>query len=99
MNKSKANLSYWIFILLFFICCTASAQIKTSSTNATPGKAVTISISGIEYDDPGYAALRNNLKTIEKAKDIKQSFQEGTAKISLAYNGSATDLWDELPAT
>src|SRR5438045_2563278 len=75
------------FMLLF--CC---------STFAQTAKNITISISGIEFDDANFAALKDNLKTNQKARNIQQSYNAGTAKISLAYPGSATDLWDDLPA-
>jgi hypothetical protein len=98
MNQSKSSLCFCISttLLLFFFYSTAFAQSKTTGT---AGKTVTISINSIEYDDPSFAALKGNIKTNTKAKDIKQSYNAGTAKISMGFSGTATDLWDELPAS
>ncbi len=34
-----------------------------------------------------------------KVKEVNPGYSGGTAKISVQYNGNATELWDELPQT
>lgn len=85
--------------LTAFVVCVVIMLSFHCSTYAQTAKTITLSVSGIEFDDPSFTALRDNLKTSQKVKNIQPSFNAGTAKISLAYNGSPTDLWDDLPAS
>jgi hypothetical protein len=59
--------------------------------------AINISVAGIEYDDAGFTRLKEKIKTNKKVQDVKQSFSQNTAKLTLTYAGDATALWDELP--
>ena len=57
-----------------------------------------ISVAGIEYDDASFIKLKLNIKSNKKVQDLKQSFSQNTAKLTLTYTGEATELWDEIPA-
>ncbi len=57
-----------------------------------------ISVSGIEFDDASFIKLKLNIKSNKKVQDLKQSFAQNTARLSLTYQGEVTDLWDEIPA-
>jgi hypothetical protein len=59
---------------------------------------LSISVAGVEYDDAGFAKLKLNIKSNKKVQDLKQSFSQNIARLSLIYQGEATDLWDEIPA-
>lgn len=59
--------------------------------------AINISVAGIEYDDASFTGLKEKIKTNKKVHDLKQSFSQNTAKLTLTYAGDATALWDELP--
>jgi|GEM_PF-2916995 len=85
--------------LTAFIVCMVIMLSFCYNTYAQTGKTITLSVSGIEFDDPNFTALRDNLKASQKAKNLQPTYNAGTAKISLVYNGSPTDLWDDLPAS
>jgi hypothetical protein len=56
-----------------------------------------ISIAGVEYDDASFIKLKKAIKNNKKVQDLKQTFSDNTARISLSYTGDATELWDEIP--
>src|SRR6185436_3401287 len=85
--------------LTAFIVCIVIMLSFCYNTYAQTGKTITLSVSGIEFDDPNFTALRDNLKASQKAKSLQPSYNAGTAKLSFVYNGSPTDLWDDLPAS
>jgi outer membrane usher protein FimD/PapC len=58
---------------------------------------VNISIAGVEYDDASFIKLKEAIKNNKKVQDLKQTFSDNTARISLSYTGDATELWDEIP--
>ena len=39
-----------------------------------------------------------NIKSNKKVQDLKQSYSQNTATLTIAYAGDATTLWDEIPA-
>lgn len=59
-------------------------------------KQITISVQGIEYENPGFINLRENLKKNTKVKSIKPSFSEGVAMLTINYPDDASQLWDEV---
>lgn len=68
-----------------------------------PEKKISIYIAGTKFNHPNedrdFTALRDYL-TKQMKKNIQQSYSQGTpAAIILAYNGSAKDLWNYLPAS
>lgn len=84
---------YQKFVLLslvLIICLNGIAQ----STNQ-----VSISVTGIEYDDPGFNVLKEGLQKNKKISSFKQSFDKGTGKITFSSTGTAQDLWTEIPKT
>ena len=86
-------------LLLVPAVCYFSLSLSQTTGKLQNGKEkeVIISITGIEYDDAGFSALRETVKKNSKAKSIRQSYNDGTAKISMLYPGTAADLWDEMP--
>ncbi len=78
------------FLVLIF---TTSFSITYSQAT----KQITISVQGVEYEDPRFTALRENLKKNPKIKSVKPAFSEGVATLTLNYTGDATELWDEIP--
>jgi len=90
----KRNLK-WLLVLAMFIFLPASVKIYAQTGTKTQ---VNISVSGIEYDDASFTKLKESIKSNKKVQDVKQSFSQNTAKLSLAYSGDATQLWDELPS-
>jgi hypothetical protein len=97
--KRKLAASRWLLLFVLFVFQRSYSIAQSANTPKTSGKEISISITGIEYDDPAFTSLRDNLKGSTNAKNFKQSYNGGTAKISLSYSKSATDLWDELSAT
>jgi hypothetical protein len=91
--KKNCNL---LWATAAFIFLTATVKVCAQSTAKTQ---VSISVAGIEYDDAGFSKLKESIRNNKKVQDVKQSFSQNTAKLSLAYSGDATQLWDELPAT
>ena len=73
--------------------CKAQTNTKISANQ------INVSITGIEYDDPGFALLKESLQKTKNVSSFKQSYDQGTAKIALTYKGNAQTLWDELPKT
>ena len=78
------------FTLLLFGYLTGITQ----STNQ-----ISISVGGIEYDDPGFSLLKESLQKNKKVSSFKQSFDKGTGKITLLSTSTAQDLWNEIPKT
>jgi len=72
---------------------------QSGNTNKNPGNEIGISIGGIDYDDPNFALLKENLQKNKNVRSIKQSYDQGTATITMSYTGNAQDLWEELPKT
>jgi len=86
----------WLSVIVVFISLPVSVKLcaQTSVKNQ-----LSISVAGIEYDDAGFTKLKESMKANKKVQDLKQSYSQNTAKLSLDYAGDATALWDELPAT
>ncbi|MFN2439786.1 MAG: hypothetical protein ABR503_11350 [Chitinophagaceae bacterium] len=97
MKKDFISSKFLLSILLL-VFIQATAQ-KTTNTQKTSGKEIIISITGTEYDDAGVIKLRETIKLNMKVKEVNPGYSGGTAKISVTYNGKATELWDELPQT
>ena len=85
----------WLLILAMLIFLPATIKVYAQAGTKTQ---VIISVAGIEYDDANLIKLKESIKTNKKVQDLKQSFSQNTAKLSLTYSGDATELWDELPA-
>jgi hypothetical protein len=84
-------------LLLSFNIFMIAAQSKTIDASKNHSNEMVISIPGIEYDNPDFSLLKENLKTNQKVKSISPSYAQQTAKISFTYSGTAAELWDELP--
>lgn len=91
----KKVIAHATFILLFFYNNSA-AQPKTQSPKSNT-KTIAISVKGAEYDNPAFETLRKSIKGSIKVKESNPSFNGGVAKITLQYQGTATELWDEMP--
>ena len=86
----------WLLVLATFTFLPATVKVyaQTGAKNQ-----ISISIAGIEYDDASFIKLKESLKANKKVQDLKQSFSQNTAQLSLAYIGDASVLWDALPGT
>lgn len=80
---------------LVFICFMLFAHSFTSAQS----NAISISVNGIEYDDPSFALLKETLQKNKNVSSVKTGYDQGTAKISMNYNRTAQNLWDEIPQT
>lgn len=60
---------------------------------------ITISVSGIEYDDPGFALLKESLQKNKKVSSLKTSYDQQIGMLTFSYQTSVADLWNELPKT
>jgi hypothetical protein len=85
----------WTLVLVTFIFLPATVKVYAQTVTKNQ---LNISIAGIEYDDAGFTKLKENIRNNKKVQDVKQSFSQNTAKLSLTYSGDATALWDEIPA-
>ena len=61
--------------------------------------AISISVNGVEYDDPSFSLLKESLQKDKNVTSVKSGYEQGTAKLTLNYTHKAQDLWDELPQT
>jgi len=85
----------WTLVLAAFIFLPATVKVYAQSGTKTQ---LIISVAGIEYDDAGFTKLKESIRNNKKAQDVKQSFSQNTAKLSLTYSGDAIALWDEIPS-
>lgn len=93
------RLQKWVLPALLIYCSTtlSMAQLKSSVTYKAQVKEIVISISKVDYHDRDFHALRETLRKDVKTQFKKQTYSDGTAKIHLVYNGTASNLWDQLP--
>lgn len=84
---------------VMLLACLSVFSSHTHLQAQSVAKSLTISISGIEYDDPHLVTLKESLRRNTKVKSLKPSYSSGVAKLSFTYNGEASQLWDELPKT
>lgn len=80
--------------VLFFILIGSSHICSIAQANM-----ITISINGIEYDDPAFSKLKENLQKNKNVSSLKPGYDQGIATLSLNYTRLAQDLWEELPQT
>ena len=87
---------YRSLLIIAFIC-----SLHFNSNSQTTGKPqqLSVTITGIDYDDAGFTSLRQKLQNTKNVSNLKQSFNNSTATISLTYTNTATDLWDQLPVS
>ncbi len=85
----------WTLILAAVIFLRATVKVYAQSVTKTQ---LNISVAGIEYDDVGFTKLKESIRNNKKVQDVKQSFSQNTARLSLTYPGDATALWDEIPS-
>lgn len=86
----------WLLVVTALIFSQTTRKVSAQAGSQT--KQVNISVAGIEYDDAAFIKLKLNIKSNKKVMDLKQSFSQNTAKLTLNYMGEATELWDEVPA-
>ena len=83
-----------LLFLQLLIINNGTAQPKKTGTKDNP---VTISVKGMEYDNPAFEELRKTIKGNIKVAQSNPGFTGNTATITLQYEGTAPELWDELP--
>jgi len=74
---------------------------KTSFSTLFKGHkdTTTIMISGIDYEDPNLALLKEELKKVKGVKTVSMEYKSSTALIKVPFKGNPTALWDELDAS
>jgi hypothetical protein len=96
MRKNVSCLLKWLFTgILAWINITSHGQNVSSVTSSE----IVVSVAGIAYEDPALSLLKESLKNNKKVRSTKNSYEQETAKITLSYSGSASDLWDDVPKT
>lgn len=85
-----------VFLSLLFI---GNGTAQPKKNNKGNDNAITISVKGIEYDNPDFENLRNAIKGNMKVKQSSPGFTGDIARITLSYPGTAPELWDEMPQT
>jgi len=88
-NSNFFQKALLMIALIFFSYVNSIAQ----------SNAISISINGIEYDDPGFSLLKESLQKNKNVTSVKPAYEQGTAKLNFNYNRNAQNLWDELPQT
>src|SRR6266487_1290988 len=83
-----------IRINLLFILIGCSPILSIAQTNI-----ISIAINGIEYDDPSFSKLKENLQKNKNVSSLKPGYEQGVAKFTMNYTRLAQDLWEELPQT
>ncbi|MDE3182003.1 MAG: hypothetical protein KGM16_01180 [Bacteroidota bacterium] len=80
-----------ILICLIHIGCNAQPSGKPQE--------VSVSVSGIDYDDASFTLLREKLKSNRNVSDLKESYNNGSAAITFTYTNTAINLWDQMPSS
>ena len=88
-NSNSIQKTLLFIIVIFFSHVNSIAQ----------SNAISISVNGIEYDDPSFSLLKESLQKNKNVTAVKTSYDQGIAKISMNYNRAAQNLWDEVPQT
>jgi hypothetical protein len=84
-------------LLLITVLIFLSATVKLYSQNVAKTQ-LSISITGIEYDDANFTKLKESIKSNKKVQNVKESFSQNSGRLSLTYAGDAIQLWGEIPA-
>lgn len=58
----------------------------------------TITIAGIDYEDPGLNLLKESLKKVKGVKSVSMEYKSSTALLKVDFKGKPTNLWDQLDA-
>ncbi|WP_301927534.1 hypothetical protein, partial [Ferruginibacter sp.] len=74
----------WTLVVAAFIFL--PAVVKVYAQTGTKNQ-VSIAVAGIEYDDAGFAKLKEGIRNNKKVQELKQSFSQNTARLSLTYPG------------
>src|SRR4030081_2805390 len=90
--KKKSN--FYQKGLLFIVLVFFSHLYVIAQSNA-----ISISVSGVEYDDPSFSLLKESLQKDKNVTSIKSAYEQGTAKLTFNCTHKAQDLWDELSKT
>lgn len=72
---------------------------KKSMHSLFGGKKDTIQIlvSDVDYDDANLSLLKESLKKIKGSKLVNMQYKSSNAILDVAYKGSSTELWDQIP--
>lgn len=87
----------YIFLLLFLPLLIVNNGTAQPKKTGAKHNTVTISVKAVEYDNPAFEDLRKTIKGNIKVAQSNPGFTGDTATITLQYEGTAPELWDELP--
>lgn len=90
----KNNLFIRIVILFLLLPAFQLACHAQSSTHYE----ISISETGVEYDDAGLTSLRQQLQSNKSISGLKLTYSNNAAVITFSSTSSAIDLWDNLSA-
>ena len=88
MKKNSTCFQKRVLILVMIICSSVYCIAQPNAIN--------ISITGIEYDDPGFSLLKESLQKNKNVTAVKPGYEQGTAKLNFNYSRSAQNLWNNL---
>ena len=78
----------------------AAEDIKKSFNTLFGGKrdTIVIAVANVEFDDSNLAVLKEQLKKLKGVKGVVMQYKASSAMLEVSFRGTATDLWDKLPA-
>lgn len=85
---------FGILRLIFACVCSTSFNCLAQTAHQ-----IIIAVQGIDYDDPSFGLLKESIQKNKKVSAFTQSFNEGTATLTLSYLNNAQTLWSEVPQT
>jgi hypothetical protein len=78
----------------------ATDDLKKSFNTLFGGKrdTIIIAVANVEFDDSNLALLKEQIKKQKGVKGVVMQYKGSSAMFEISYKGTATDLWDKLPA-
>lgn len=88
----KAYLSGFIASMVIF------AMFIPFNRTYAQSKSISIKINNVEYENPGFASLKSELKKMPAVSSLKMDYDNKVATLTFLYRGTAEQLWDNIPA-
>jgi len=84
--------------LLFMAILSCLVHVRCNSQPGKPQQ-VSVSVTGIDYDDAGVTSLREKLKSTRNVTNFKESYNNGSEAITFTCANTAINLWDQMPSS